>query len=430
MFTKRRIYNFGTKFNNIKNDEMTRHSTAMFVATAISGFLSYVYQIYIGRALGPEQYGVFGALFAIFYVINVLSQTISTSITKFTSQLIDGSGNIGFFIKGTLFRAGVFGAVISLILFILSNNIASFLKINENAPLLILSLIFFLIWIQAVLGGVLRGLKLFTKLGAVRISDAFFKLVCGSALVILGYGVAGAMTGLALGIIFSLFLSGIFLIKYFNPDKIDISFKYSEVYTYSFPVLLAMICYSFPCNMDVILAKYFFTAKEAGYYTSASVLGKIIFFFPAAIYSVMFPMIAERHFKGKNTVPLLKKSLIYTSILISPLTALYLFSPITAVKIFGHSYMPAVSLISPYGVAISFFSLSVILMYYHLAIKNTKYIFFFASFTAIEFLLLCIFHNSPLQMVTLLMVGNGVLLGLSGIWTWKLTSKICKRYSN
>lgn len=417
---------FSMKFSNLLEDDLTRRSGIMFVATTTAGLLSYIYQIYMGRALGPEQFGVFGALFAIFYMMGIISQTVGTSITQFTSQLIGEGKSIGFFIKGSLLRAAALGLLMTLIFASLSNTIASVLKINGIEALLVLAVVFFLLWIQAVLGGALRGLKYFPQLGVAHVSNALLKLLGGVALVVLGFGVAGAIAGMVIGMLFGFILSLIFLRKHFSSSNPEEPFDYSRIYTYSFPVMLAMFCYSVPANVDVILAKYFFTAEQAGYYTSASVLGKIIFFFPAAIYVVMFPMIAEKHIKGEDTMPLLKKSLAYTFLLIAPLVALYLIFPHIAIKVFGSSYIPAIPLIGPYGLAIFFFSLSVIIMYYHLAIKNMRYIAFFIAFTVAEILMLAIFHASPLQMATVLMAANGVLLGVSGGYTLRFNS-ILKR---
>lgn len=49
------------------NDELTTNSAVMSISAVIAGAFSYLYQVYMGRALGPEDFGVFGALFAIFY---------------------------------------------------------------------------------------------------------------------------------------------------------------------------------------------------------------------------------------------------------------------------------------------------------------------------------------------------------------------------
>ena len=402
-------------------DDVARSSGVMFIATILAGAFSYFYQVYMGRALGPEEYAIFGALFAIFYMISVVSQAISTSITRFVSTLRGEGKEIGVFVLGSMERTSVLGFASALLFLALSGAISSALKINDAKPVAVLALILFLSWSQPVFGGALRGIQRFKALGSVSVSNSFLKLLSGVLLVSLGLGVVGALLGVALGVLAALLISYFLIAPYLkknNPHEPEIS--YSSLYTYSLPLMLAMLCMSVPANLDVILAKYFFSALDAGLYTSASVLGKIIFFFPAAVYAVMFPMITERHVRGEDTISVLKKSLIYTAILSGSAALAYLLFPQLVLKVFGLSYSSALPLVAPYGITMFFFSLTVIILHYHLAIKNFSYIALFAFFTLIEILLLLFFHSSPLEMVKVLLSVNPALFGASLIYTWRM----------
>src|SRR5659263_786286 len=99
----------------LKKDELLKNGTTMFISGQIAGIFNYIYQVYIGRALGPKEYGVFGALFAIFYMIASISQTLGTSTTQFVSKFVGEGKAIGFFIKGSLKRTILFGSAISMI---------------------------------------------------------------------------------------------------------------------------------------------------------------------------------------------------------------------------------------------------------------------------------------------------------------------------
>mgnify|MGYP003565942060 CR=1 FL=1 len=60
----------------LNHDNLLKHSSIMFIATLIGSACNYLFQLYMGRALGPADYGVFGSLFAIFYILSVLSASI------------------------------------------------------------------------------------------------------------------------------------------------------------------------------------------------------------------------------------------------------------------------------------------------------------------------------------------------------------------
>ena len=53
-------------------------------------------------------------------------------------------------------------------------------------------------------------------------------------------------------------------------------------------------------SLDIILAKRFFSAEDAGKYAVISMLGKMIFFGTAAIGKAMFPFTSENYESGKE----------------------------------------------------------------------------------------------------------------------------------
>jgi O-antigen/teichoic acid export membrane protein len=416
--------NLFTKF--FSKDELARNSLVMFAATTFAGIFNYLYQVYMGRVMGPEEYGVFGALFAIFYMIGVISQTLGTSAASFVSRITGEGKHISFFLSGSLKRMALMGLVVSIIFIASSSGLTSLLNLPDRRPVLVLAPILFLTWVSPISSGALRGVKRFFALGFVNVSNAIFKLVFGVLLVFLGFGVSGALMGVAAGMLAALVISFVFLKPYFghnNPDERE--FRFTTFYSYSLPVMLAMIAFSVPANLDVVLAKYFFSATDAGLYTSASVLGKIIFFFPAGIYAVMFPMIAEKHARGEDTTGILRKSLLYTALLSGSVALGYLLFPQLVMKIFGASYAAALPLVAPYGFAMFFFSLTVIVMQYHLAIKNMWYVALFAGATFIEVLLLVVFNSSIQQMVEVLLIANLSILLVSLLYTQRWKNDIC-----
>lgn len=62
-----------------------------------------------------------------------------------------------------------------------------------------------------------------------------------------------------------------------------------------------------------------------------------------------------------------------------------------------------------YGVAMFFFSLTIVLMRYSLAVHDISYVYLFAFFTLLEIGLLTVFHASMMEMVWILLVVNVAL---------------------
>ncbi len=416
----------------LRKDELLKNGTLMFISGSVVGILNYVYQIYMGRALGPEEYGAFGALFAIFYMIGIISQTLSTSTTQFISRFIGEGKQIGFFIKGSLRRTILIGSVLSIIFLLFSPELMNVFKLNNIWPILILILILCLSWISPIMDGSLRGMKRFSAVSFVNMSNSSFKLIFGIALVMAGFGVSGALFGVAIGTIIGMIISLVILRPYINTNASHESdFNFASFYSYSLPVMAAMISISIPSNVDMILANYFFSPHEAGLYASVSVIGKIIFFFSAAVGAVMFPMITEKYARRENTKGLLKKSILCASVLSGFLAMIFVLFPGSVVKIFGDNYFNAVNFVEPYGMAMFFVSITAIIMNYHLAIKNTAYIIFFTGFTLIEVAMFVVFNSSIKEMIDVLLISNFIFLAISIAYTFMRTeSTSCSRIKN
>ncbi|RLG59434.1 MAG: hypothetical protein DRN95_02085 [Candidatus Hydrothermarchaeota archaeon] len=394
-------------------EPLLRKSGIVFAFTIVASFLDYLYQVYVGRYLGPEDYGVFASLFAIFYLISVISNTIATSITNFISKFSAEERSIPDFFSGMLFRFIFIGVIFSGIFLILSPFISRFLKIKDLSPFLVLTAIVLFAWSMPVLNGTLRGLQKFKELGIVRVSNSLAKLIFGVVFLLLGFKVMGALLGVLLGFVFASLVSMIFLKKYlkFKP-KLE---NFGEVCTYSLPVLIAMFSLSLPSNFDLLIVKNLLTEKEAGLYASACLFGKIVYFFPSSIYVVLFPMVAEKFAKGESTTDILIKSLTYTAILTGGVVFIYFIYPDILVKFFGKKYMEAIPLIAPYGLAMLFFSLSSIFLNYSLAIKDYKYVVFFSMVT-LGYIILLYFNPSLMSMIRILLYGNMVLFIVSCVY--------------
>jgi len=402
--------------------EFLQDAGIMFIASIVAGICNYLYQIYMGRALGVEEYGIFGSLFALSYIIFVVSGTIQTSCARFVSKFVgEGKeGNISYLLHGLLKRMFIFGIIV-FVLFILSSGlISSFLKIESVLPVVIVGGFLFLSILLPVNLGALQGLQKFKWLGSNSIINFSSKLLFGVLLVGMGFGVNGALSAIVIGSAIALMISFAPLKSFlFSDCKANPGFNFLELYKYSLPAMLATFCFAVPANVDVMIVKHFFSSHDAGLYTAASVLGKIVLFMPGAITAVMFPKVSEMNASGKSTREMLNKSLFYATVLSGSLAIGYWFFPSLVIKIpFGDAYLEAMPLVRFYGIAMLFFSLSVVFMRYSLAIHDIKYVYGFAFFTFLEIVLLANFHETMMEMILILMVINVLLFIFSCCYVW------------
>lgn len=396
-------------------DEFVKQSLVMFLASMAGCLCSYLYQVYVGRALGPEGYSVFGSLFAIFYLISIFSGTVQAGAARFISRFSasDDQDRINAFFYCLMKKSALLGVAGFVIFCLAIPIIANFLNIDSKVELVVLGTVILFAFVTPAAAGVLQGLQMFYWLALASFLGLAGKLFFGIALVSLGYGVAGAISALALCALITFLISVYPVSSHLTRRQDGDVCSLNDLYSYSLPAILIMICLAAPSNLDVILVKHFFPSYEAGLYTAASVMGKIIMFLPGAITAVMFPKAAEMNCLGKSTFNLLNRCLIYTGLLSGSAAAAFALYPRLVVMIFGSGYSDA-SLITVIYVALMFlFSLIIVIAQYCLATNDLIYTYLLVFFTLFELGLITVIHESVLQVVEGLLVINLILLILS-----------------
>ena len=59
----------------------------LFSGTTLVNFLAFLFHFYMGRVLGPADYGVLGVILSIITIMGIGLNTLQTGITKYTSDL-------------------------------------------------------------------------------------------------------------------------------------------------------------------------------------------------------------------------------------------------------------------------------------------------------------------------------------------------------
>lgn len=388
----------------IRNKKFLKDNFILFISIFTLNLLGYLFHFYVGRKLGPGDYGVFGSLLSLIYFIAVPMLAIQTSITEYVSTFkANGDfGKITYLLKKSLRKMLVLSIGILIIFFLLTPLISNFLKINTLMPLFVLGIFLFFSLLLPIVRGTLQGMQKFKLLGLSFISEGFFKLVSGVLLVSFGFGVSGAIGGFTISYIFALFLTLYFLRNHFKTK--EVGFKSNQVYKYAFPVLIMLLSLTGIFTIDLILVKHFFDDVIAGHYAALSLLGKVIFFGTMSISMVMFPKVAESHAANTNHKKILYKSLSLVGLFAFCVTAFYfLFPQFTINMLFGSEYFAVSELLGLFGLFMAIFSLTYVLAFYNASIRRVNYVYILILFNILEIGLIWKFHESLLQVVLILL---------------------------
>jgi len=396
----------------LRGNELLKHSSILFSASIIAGFLNYFFQVYVGRMLGPSDYGVYSSLVALLYIMSVPSSTIQTSVAKLVSEYNPEYEKIKYLLTH-VFRKLTLLALLASVLFMISSvYLADYLRINSGIYFFILSILFFISFLGPVLVGALQGMQMFIQMGINSVAGTFFKLAFGVALVYLGFGVSGALLALVIGSFLALLMALIPLLflKGIKEVKSSISF-----FSTSMIVLFATIGLAFLPNVDLLLVKHYLSETDAGLYAAAALLGKIVMFVTAPIAMVMFPKATVMHNKNNNGIALLRKSLLYTGSISLLIIAVFIIAPEFIVRIlFGSKFMGINDLIVYFAVALAFLSVTNAIVFYDLATRKYRFLYILGIISLLEVVLISLFHDNTLMVVRILTALMSVLF--IGVW--------------
>ncbi|MBS3151734.1 oligosaccharide flippase family protein [Candidatus Woesearchaeota archaeon] len=401
------------KFHLKKNEALIKDNLILFFAIGTANVLNYFFRFFVGRSLGPEEFGVFEVLLSLIYVIVIPLTAIQTTLSKFVAEfkVKNEDKKIAYLFSKSIKKIGLVGLMVALIFLAVSPILASFLKIEELSPLIIIGVFMTFTFLIPVLRGFLQGLQRFKLLGSTFIVESLIKIGFGIPLIYWGFGVNGAIWGFMLGFFLPFLIIFYFVSRLFRSAKEK--FESSNIYKYSFPVLIMLVSLTIFYTLDLILVKRFFDPITAGYYAALSLFGKVIFFASMSISIVMFPKVSELNSQNKNTRSLLFKSLLITLILGAIGSLFYYLTPDLVVNLlFGKEYLIIAPLLGFFGIIMTIYSLSYVIAYYNIALQRLKFLYLLGSFNILELILIYLFHKTILQvMISLIIVM--VLLFLS-----------------
>ena len=105
------------KFHLKNNEKLIKDNFVLFISFFILNVLGYLFHFYAGRKLGPADYGIFGSLLSLIYIIGMPLTAIQTTITKFVANFKakEEYGKISYLLKSSLRKIFLMGIVVFFI---------------------------------------------------------------------------------------------------------------------------------------------------------------------------------------------------------------------------------------------------------------------------------------------------------------------------
>lgn len=397
------------------NDTIIKHGSIIFLASLLCNIFNLAFWLFMVRRLQPIDYGILNSMVSFLTIASLPIIILQTVLTRYFSEFnaLEKKESTKALFRAFLKRIIISNIVIALIFLLLSKNIANFLNLNSHVFVYLTLFSIFFLSLSVLTMSTLQGLQLFLRIAANSIFQGFSKILVGVLLVLIGFKALGAYLGFIFAGFFAFVLSlfqlpsWVLKMKKNEYDDHKPFIKLKDIYSYFFPVATALISYTLFTNSDMILVKHFFSESEAGIYSIAQTVGKIILFLPGAITVVFFPVAVQRKIENKNTSTLLKKSLIFVSFLCISALLFTLIFPRFVLRVISGKVLPeCIPLVRLIIFPMSLFALNYIFIFYNLSLQNMRFIFFIFVFSVIQIILIFLFHSTLSEVVGILSISS------------------------
>jgi stage V sporulation protein B len=270
---------------------MAKGTLYLIFANGVLFLAGYIIHFWLGRYLGPADYGAFGV---VLYLMNTINLLITFGIPRSASKFIaEDYSKAGSIIREANRIQLVFCALLFGLYLGLAGVIAGLFKDASLAPYIRISALAIPAYaLYSIYGaGYLNGLRKFGRQALASIGDSITKVGAVIALVLFGFGVGGAIAGYILAALAGFLLAW----KFLRPvEKSKVNFGWRKLVGFGIPATLFAATFFLLMSIDLFAVKAIGGGEtEAGYYTSATTISRVSYFLFAGLAMTLLPSISK-----------------------------------------------------------------------------------------------------------------------------------------
>ena len=317
------------------------------------GFLAI---IIISRDLGPEQYGIFSLLLAIFTVsIQVSDFGVSTSYVKYVSENLSKAKEI--FVTVILSKVILSLLVISTLYFssgLISDFFFESIEYQRLIKIIAIAILFHAFF--SVIVSHFQAVQDFKVFVYLNIAHHFLKLF---SVIIITFAFSQekhleyflfTYAFAVVALILAISLKNYRLLKYIK--QFDFNY-FIQIYKLGFWVFLSSLAVMVIMRLDIMMLQKMSSSLEVGYYSVAMNLAMIFPLITASLVTTLLPKMDD-FLKNHTVKEYVKRVLAKTKYVIAVLIIMELLSPFVIKLLFGEQYGESISVFQILLVAFTF----------------------------------------------------------------------------
>ncbi len=371
---------------------------------------NYLYNLLLGRILGPEQFADAAVLITFLLTLSFVAMTFQLVTAKFS--ILFKVKTFNRFVSSMYKSALYIGVPLGALIVVFSTELQQVLNTSSSSMFVVFGLGVPVYFLMSINRGVFQGKKEFNSLSITYQTEMLSRLLVTLALLLI-FGIESPVL-IAIGIIVS-FVFGMFPFKsklFSLQRKVRIREIYKKQIK-SFFILTAFyeLTQIIINNSDILLVKHYFESYDAGLYASLALIGRMVYFIAWMFVMLLLPKVIHLKKEGKKTSGVLFKYIGYISCLSCIIITSCVLFPETIVQLlFGESYLEISSLLWKYALATSLFAISNIFAYYYLSLDKYIPVIISGVFGILQVVLIVWFHESLEQVVHMQILAMLVLL--------------------
>jgi O-antigen/teichoic acid export membrane protein len=362
--------------------------------------------------MGVRAYGQVAALIALSFVLLTPTQLVATVAAKYASSMAvtRSFGSLNDFIRRFTRILLPAGAALAVAFAASSGYIATFFHINSSEALVLLSLLFVVSCATPLNLGAIQGLELFGWYATITVLLAFLRVLMAVLLVAMGFGINGAMLGIALGALLAYVASFQPLRGVLREPRQPMG-PTRPVWSFAALAAAAGAGVVLLFSVDTVLARHYLGAHDAGLYAAMTTIARTALFITTGVSAVMFPKVIALRERNQRHSHVLVQALVGALALAGTLEALFWLFPSDLTKLlFGQAFVGLAGTLPLYGLAMVFLAGAQVLVTYLLAIGSRIGVLTVFLACSLEAVLIVLRHATISQLAQAVLIADGALL--------------------
>lgn len=404
---------------NLVSLDTLKQGLVLFAATSVVSVLNYLFHVVLSRMLGPADYAALAAVLSVFTTVAAPTGAAQAILADYVARFraLGHPQRISGLCRTALQWLGLLSLPVALMVMLFASPLASFLQLDSNLPILALATATLTTLLNPALTGIFQGLQRFWLLGVLLLVSAVVRFGSGVALAALGWGAAGGIAASTLAGLISIGVGLLALRPILSAPGEPPQLSAAELGRYGGSVLVQGFLFSTFLGLDVVLVKHYFAPETAGYYAAAATVGKMVFFLPGAVGTVMFPRVSAALAAGGSGTSVLRKSVLVTLGLCGSLSlVLFAIPGLITQTLFGPAYAPTASLVGGYSLVMMLLAIVNLLMLYHLSAHRSRFMLLLGAGLLLEALGIALWHAELSHVLVWVGVSAAAVIVASELW--------------